>query len=418
MLKAALIRIIYTAILFLAGLVLSNLALPEKFGIISLLVLNASLLIIVTGFGTDSMVLYKVSNKEWNSQQAFHFIWRGLLLQISFFAVLEMASLLIFRKTLLSAQGSEYLVIDAAYFLGVLIVEKYLSLYYSMNRSGSFNSILAAVAVCYLLLLLLFYYLVKVEFKYVLYLFAFQSLSQGLALIVFFRPGDYRNTRLENKEFLSALKISMIVMITNVVQLLAYRVDFWLLNFFYSNYEVGLYAQASKFANLSWIIPNIFAQLLIPKFAVMNRDRIREVFSTAFYFNFLLVLATILCAVIFYFFYLNPEYRKGLTAFYLMLPGYFFWGSVIYFASCFSGLGKFSYNLMASSFCFVIIVVMDLILIPMYGITGAAIANTIAYSIVFLLYLVFLRKQFSFRVRDLFLIRKNAFSNILKLVDK
>jgi O-antigen/teichoic acid export membrane protein len=418
MLRAALIRIIYTVILFLAGLVLSNLALPEKFGIISLLILNASLLIIVTGFGTDSMVLYKVSNKEWTSQQAFHFIWRGLFLQILFFAVLELGSLLIFKKTLLSSQGSEYLIIDAAYFIGLLIVEKYLSLYYSMDRPKSFNIILTTVAVFYLLLLLLFYYLVKVEFKYVLYVFAFQSLAQGLALIVLFRPGDYRNTRFENKEFLSALKVSVVVMITNVIQLLAYRVDFWLLNYFYSNYEVGLYAQANKFANLSWVIPNIFAQLLIPKFAVMDRDRIREVFSTAFYFNFLLLLATILCAGVFYFFYLRPEYRSGLPAFYLMLPGYFFWGSVIYFASCFSGLGKFSYNLMASSFCFVIILVTDFILIPVYGINGAAIANTIAYSLVFFLYLFFLRKRFSFHLQDLLLVRKNAFSNILKLVGK
>jgi len=62
MLKSAFIRLLYIIILFFANLILSNLALPEKFGILSILILNASLLTIVTGFGIESIVLYKLSN--------------------------------------------------------------------------------------------------------------------------------------------------------------------------------------------------------------------------------------------------------------------------------------------------------------------------------------------------------------------
>jgi O-antigen/teichoic acid export membrane protein len=418
MLRVALIRIIYTVIMFLAGLVLSNLALPEKFGSISLLVLNASLLSLITGFGSDSMVMYKVSNGQWNTAQAFQFTWRTILIQLVIFVFLEFGSWFIFHKTFLSAEGGGYLIIDAIYFIGLIIVEKYLALFYSLNKAKIINVILVLIASVYLLFLLLFYYFIKPDFSYVLYLFAFESLVQAVALIVFFGINHSRNLSLEHKEFWGAIKLSSIVMVTNVVQLFAYRLDFWLLKYFYSSYEVGLYAQANKFANLSWIIPNIFAQLLLPKFASVDRTKTKEVFSVAFYFNFIILLITILCTQFFYAFYLEPEYKVGLRSFYLMLPGYFFWASVIYFGAFVSASGKFLYNLVGSSLCVVLIFLADIILIPSYGIEGAAIANSVTYTVVFFVYQYIFIKKFSFRWSELLWPRRGALPNVLNFLTK
>ncbi len=76
-----------------------------------------------------------------------------------------------------------------------------------------------------------------------------------------------------------------------------------------------------------------------------------------------------------------------------MLPGYFFWAAVIYVGAYFSWAGKFYYNLICSSLCFIVILIADLVLIPEYGIAGAAWANTIAYSLVFLFYIYLLVKE-------------------------
>jgi O-antigen/teichoic acid export membrane protein len=418
MLRVALIRIIYTTIMFLAGLVLSNLALPEKFGSISLLILNASLLSLITGFGADSMVVYKVSNGQWNTTQAFQFTWRTILIQLTIFVFLEFGSWFIFHQTFLSAEGSSYLAIDSIYFIGLVIVEKYLALFYSLYKSKAVNIILAFIASVYLLLLLLFYYFIKPDFVYILYLFAFESLVQAVALIVFFGVKHSRNLSLEHKEFWGAIKLSSIVMATNVVQLFAYRLDFWLLKYFYGSYEVGLYAQANKFANLSWIIPNIFAQLLLPKFASVDKTRTKEVFSVAFYLNLIILLITILCTQFFYSFYLDPEYKDGLRSFYLMLPGYFFWASVIYFGAFVSASGKFLYNLVGSSLCVVLIFLADIILIPSYGIEGAAIANSVSYTAVFFVYQYIFIKKFSFRWSELLWPRKRALPNVINFFTK
>lgn len=205
-------------------------------------------------------------------------------------------------------------------------------------------------------------------------------------------------------------------MVTNVIQLLAYRIDFWMISFFYGNYDVGIYAQANKFANFAWIIPNILSQILIPRFATMKKQESSDVISTAFTLNFFIVLLTLFLAHFFYFFYLDLQYRMGLSAFYLMLPGYFFWGTVIYFGNYFSAKGKFLYNLLASSLCFVLILIIDLVLIPRYGIKGAAVANSITYCSVFIFYLAILVRKGSFAVNDLLLPRKKSFSNIFNMV--
>ncbi len=132
--------------------------------------------------------------------------------------------------------------------------------------------------ICLPLPLLLVYYFIKVDFSTVLYFFVFQSFIQGIALVILFhfRNKAFEKARLRGKDFFSALRLSSIVMITNVIQLTAYRLDFWLLKYFYGNYEVGIYAQANKFANLIWIVPNILAQLLITRFASADKMMCHE----------------------------------------------------------------------------------------------------------------------------------------------
>jgi O-antigen/teichoic acid export membrane protein len=416
MLRAALIRFFYLAIMFLAGLVLSNLALPEHFGSISLLVLNASLFSLITGLGSDSMVIYKVSNDQWNISKAFQFTWGSILIQVLIFVAFEFGSWFLTHKTLLSDEASDYLIIEAVYFIGLVVTEKYTALFYSLHKTRPANTILALVGFIYLLLLLLFCYYIRVTLLYVFYAFAFQSLVQALVLVLFFGVVRVEQASWNMREFLRAVRLSSVVMATNVIQLFVYRIDFWLLKYFYSNYEVGVYAQANKFANLCWVIPNVLAQLLRPKFASMDRHRIKEVFSVAFYVNILIVLSTTLCTLFVYFFYLRPEYKGGLIPFYLMLPGYFFWASVIFFAAYVSSTGKFLYNLVASSSCFVLIVFADLMLIPQYGMKGAAIANSLCYTAVFFIYFYVLKRRFSFNWNGFLSPYKETWYNVFKIV--
>jgi O-antigen/teichoic acid export membrane protein len=288
--------------MFIAGLILSNIALPERFGIISLLILNASLLSIITGLGTESIVLHKVARDKWKLLKTLQFVWYGILIQILLFLVLEFLSLHFLNRTLLSNQNVSYLAIDVFYFIGLVLSEKYMILLYSFNRTLLANIAMTLVAMAYTITLVFLYYIIKMEFVTALYCFALQSLVQGITLFVIFHLKNHSldTERLKRSEFFAAIGLSFIVMTTNIIQLAAYRLDFWILKYFYSNYEVGLYAQANKFANLIWIIPNVLSQLLITKFSSIEKGFVPKIFSTAFYLNLMGVFFTIICKNIFF----------------------------------------------------------------------------------------------------------------------
>jgi O-antigen/teichoic acid export membrane protein len=417
MFRSLFIKVLYTILMFLATILLGNIAHPEHYGAISLLILNAALFSLVTGLGADTMIMHMVGNNKWSIDEAIYFMWRTIVLQLSLFVVLELGCMFFFKISLLSTQpGFHYFFIDLLYFLGVVLVEKFIALFYSVHKATIANIALVVVASAYFLLLSVYYFFLHTNFSIILYSFAIQSLLQGVVLlIIFFSNHNLKGSPIKDKKITFFFRASSIVMITNIIQLLAYRIDFWILKANYSNYEVGIYSQANKFANLVWLVPNVTAQLLVPKYIMIEKTDLLKVFRSSFVTNLLIVIATIVFANVFYWWVLNPEYRQGLKAFYLMIPGYFFSAAVIYFSSYFSWKGDFKYNLWGSIGCFLVILIADLLLIPKLSYNGAAIANSIAYTSIFGYY-IFRMTRVNFKMSDLFMLRPNDIQKAIMIL--
>jgi len=382
MLRSALYKATYTIVFFLANLLLANLILPEHFGTISLMIVNASVFYLLTNMGADSIIMHSVNSGKWNLVQATSFTANLFGVQLVFFLLLELGHINLWSSTLLVQQNNAFLFGEILYFTGLILTEKFLLLHYAEHNAVVANRILLLTAAFYIAVLAYARLVHVASFSLLFHLFCLQSFVQGcLLLIAFFWNGTVRRFAAIGLRTLFALfKSSAVVMVTNLLQLLAYRIDFLLIKKFYSAYEVGIYAQVNKFANLMWVIPNIFAFLLMPKFRKIDAGKIPLVFRYALFSGIALLFATVIITVVFYNYFIVIAYRNGLPSFYLMLPGYFCWSIVIYFGAYFSWLGKFKYNLLVSSICFVSILLCDLLLIPKFSINGAAIANTIAYS--------------------------------------
>lgn len=418
MLRSITFKVIYTGLMFLSGLVVSNLALPGGFGIISLLILNASLFSLVTGLGADSMIMHMLANKKWSKEEAAYFMWQTLGLQLLLFLLFEAGCYFLWHKSLLSNQESGlFYIIDFIFFTGLILTEKFSSMLYSLYRATITNYILCFIAFSYLILLSGLYYYFKAGFFTILFFFAAQGLLQGVSLLLLYMiQNGFRTQKVSNQQLRATFMLSSVVMITNIIQLFAYRIDYWLLKVYYSNYEVGLYAQASKFANLLWLLPNIITQLLIPQYGIVEKKVVPVIFRTAVYFNVLVLAGTVICTNIIYRYFLNAEYQAGLSSFYWMLPGYFCWAAVVYFSGYVSWNGKFHYNLIGSAACLILIVSMDLLLIPKYSFNGAAIANTIVYTLIFIYYIFLLLRKYSFKPGVLFTLKMKDYLLVLKLL--
>jgi O-antigen/teichoic acid export membrane protein len=419
MLQSVLYRVGYTAFTFIANIILANVLEPAYFGKISLLIVNASIISLLTGFGADGIVLHLLVNKKWNIKQSFLFIWIVLGLQTILFLLMQGVFNYIYHTTLLSQVPTQYLLFELLYFLGLIVTEKYLVFYYSTNKDRLVNILLLSVSLFYIALLILFQLQSLISYLTALKLLSAVSLTQLILIISIFhfaiKPLQFEVVKWQ--EFTTVFRKSSIIMITNVIQLLAYRIDFWFVKLYHSDYALGLYAQANKLANLIWIIPNIISLLAIPKFNKLSKSDLSAFFRVVAVSNFILTFLTLIASQVLYQNILSKEYFQGISSFYLMLPGYFGWAMVIYFAAYFSWLGKFQYNLYASLACFLLIVLLDILLIPSYSINGAAISNTIVYLSILILYIFFYIKESNSSIFDFFILHKNdllVFQKILR----
>ncbi len=414
MLKPALYKALYTVVVFFANLLLANLLLPALFGTVSLMIVNAAIVYLVTGLGTDSVVMHAVTNNKWTHAEAAAISRYGFGVQLLLFALLQWAHFALFSTTLLAGQAAPFLLYEILYFTGLALVEKSVVLLYAQGDAALANKALFGAALFYIAVLFAAMQSAFFSAAALIGLFCGQSLLQGAVVALLYAVHRRRaaGSRFRLQKFYGVLKMSLVVLLTNFIQLLAYRIDFLLIGYFGNDYQVGLYAQANKFANLMWIVPNIFALLLMVRFAKIGTKGLPLLFRSALVLSLLLLAVTVVATLFFYAYLIAPAYSAGLAAFYLMLPGYFCWSIVIYFGAFFSWQGRFANNLIISGFCLALISVCDFFLIPRFAIRGAAVANSIAYSSTLVLCFYLLSRQVQIRLRDIFAIRKTDYEDI------
>jgi O-antigen/teichoic acid export membrane protein len=278
---------------------------------------------------------------------------------------------------------------------------------------------MAAVMLLILFLLLLYYFALIPFDPDPLIFFTFIPMMQAIPLIWYFHRKAILQFVFPSKpDIKSFLNFSFIVFITNTIQFLAYRIDYWVLIYFYSTTELGIYAQANRFAQLQWVIPNVAASLIIPAIAATKPRLTDTGFLTLvkliFISGIIIAILLYMIAYLLFAYFLPIDFSPGLRALVLMLPGFYFFTLNILFAAWFAAQRKLWVNLNGSLICLVSIFIADLILIPKYSFNGAAIGNSIAYSLAAFYSLYMFLKLSSFNWKDLLQMPFYDWKKILK----
>ena len=296
------------------------------------------------------------------------------------------------------------------------MVEKFTSLYYSQHEAKLCNRILA-ICSSFLFFIMIILWITKpiyiVEdpvWVYTLFIFI-PAFVLMLSFLFKYRPVM---KKISEEDYKSFSTFSVIVLLTNIIQFIAYRADYWIITLYYDHDAVGVYAQASKFAQLLWIIPGILAALIIPALKneqqKLTRADLLSVIRLSFYFHFLLSLVVILVAFFIYSFFLPSEFYNGFFSMLIMLPGYLLFIIATLFAAYFSANRLLKTNLYGSILCCCLIIILDLLLIPHLNYKGAAIANLLSYSIATIYFIYKAMPEMKMTISDLFVIRKDDFA--------
>ena len=218
-------------------------------------------------------------------------------------------------------------------------------------------------------------------------LFILTSFFQAVLLSVFFHFNQQQAmlfSPVNREDWKKFFSYSFVVFITNIIQFLAYRVDYWLVVFFKGEEALGLYSLAVRLSQLFWILPLLFAAIIFPQTAdskIVNYElRVITLVRITVAILFLAGLVAITLARPLIPFLFGKPYERSVEPFIYLLPGIFLFGVNILLAAYYAGKKQLHVNLIGSTMCFLIVLFLDLVLIPRYGINGAAIASTIAYS--------------------------------------
>lgn len=417
LIRGFIFRIIFTGIGFFASLLIAKLAGTSQFGILSLIIVNAALIHIITGLGTDAAIVWHgAAGKEFTKNKMFTFAIGSAAIQLLLFFLPAIGVFLITGKTLLGRESS--LVIfysELIYFTGLVFIDKFSSLFYSQQDARRCNKILAIVSLV-MLSGILFLWMIRTEYIsdypvliYSLFIFI-PSIVVSFSFIQKFKPGFEKIAKSELKSFLS---FSILVFVTNIIQFVAFRADYWFISWYYDFAELGVYAQASKFAQLLWIVPGILAGLIVPALKNEKQPLTNITFLSICRLNFFLHLfiSFLLLAISYsiYRLFLPEAYTDGFLALLIMLPGYLLFIYATMLASFYSAKRLLQINFYGSLICFVLMIAFDFILIPVYSYYGASFANLIAYTLTAFYFIVRSRKIINAGFSEYFLLRKADF---------
>ena len=407
--------------LFSLSLFILNIAFARYFGAVEsgkvyLITTTLSLYIICSSINIETGIGFYAAAKKVNLTTS---LFAGLL-----FTVISVMVLLMFQyipgfRDYFSDRNWDWYY-SIFYITGNLLVSIFCALFYAYNNYVWPNVTLAC---CMLLLTAFFfinnqYQLYTREESLVVYFSFF--IVQALILISGFFYKQAKAVKLSisliNKRHLkSIVRYSLIALMSNVVFFLLYRMDYWLVEYYTSGSELGNYIQASRFGQALLIAPSIFSAIIIPRIA----DKSIKRFDKPAAFAFVILAFIFLCVLIFLLFIgpaffkmlLGEEYIHMYWPSVIKIPAILFLSLSFILGAWFAGINKVIYNIYSTVVGVIVILISDFLLIPAYGITGAAVASLLAYLAVLITSVYLYNSKTNQRFDDLLRFCKNIVKN-------
>ena len=179
----------------------------------------------------------------------------------------------------------------------------------------------------------------------------------------------------------------------NVLQFYNYRLDNFIVNSYLGASEVGVYSISVRMAELLWRFPDAVSFVILPKAAATDRQIMNR--FTPRIFRLTLVITTLgaffltLIGKPFIQIVYSSLFLSAFAPMLWLLPGVVLLGSAKVLTNEIAGRGYPHYNSINSGLALVLTVIFDLLLIPRWGVVGAAAASTISYTATFILAILF-----------------------------
>lgn len=196
----------------------------------------------------------------------------------------------------------------------------------------------------------------------------------------------------------------------NIAQFLNYRFDVFLVAFFWGPVQVSFYIIATSLAEKLWEIPNAIRTVLLYK--VASSDANMGKVTTECVIRVITVLVGGMCLMVALISYplihwlFGTDYLSSVPALVFLMPGIWTLSIGKLLAVHLTGSGRPEVGTLGAIVSLIVTIVLDLLLIPKFGIVGASIASSISYSLATLVILVVFLRVTGGNLADVILLRR------------
>lgn len=227
-----------------------------------------------------------------------------------------------------------------------------------------------------------------IDFKTFITFYLFiSSVSTISSIIIYFklaRP-KFSFTFLNREQFKYILNLSFLAYAANFFQFLAYRMDFWFVQYYSGTKSLGIYSLSVNLAQMLWLLPQAVATIFLSYAGSGNSlQAIQQTNQLCRLTLSILAVVTIGLACTIHFlipFLYGVEFVDSAFLFQLLVIGIVPFCLTTIISSYFGGNGLIKINLIGSFIGFVACFAFDLLLVPTMGNKGAAIATIISYTV-------------------------------------
>lgn len=388
---------------------------PEGKGIYALAVLLPGLLVTFTNLGINPATVFNVAKNRYPAREIFG---NNIILTvfISIFTVLVgLVIIFFFGSRLFPGTGREYLLLALCLIPLNFFFDFISSILIGLQKLTTYNvlcflqSFIFLILVGALILGLQFGVKAAISAQIIAYL------SAGIVLFFSARKVTGGVLWRPNKEYLKDASFYGIkANLGSMISFLHLRANLFLINIFLNPAAVGLYSAAVGIAEGMWLISRSASTVLFPRVASETDPRSLKQFTPLVCRNVLLVALILVVVLIVFSRWLivllySEAFLESVQPFRILLIGTF--------VAC--GHGVLVNDLMArgrpmlvsyiAGVPLILNIILNIFWIPLWGISGAAWATTVSYSIMFIITIFIYGKISGNKIKDIILPQKSDF---------
>jgi len=398
----------------------------EQRGIYTLAVLLPEILVTFLNLGVAPATVYFISRKKILPNKTISDNLT-LALWISVGSILVGTIIILFARNFIFPDVPIFILMLSLIVIPLSLIIGYLNaIFQGLQDFRSFNLISMTTQLVMLVLVVIFVWVIPMSTTGAMIAYLISNASGVLLLLVLLirkigSPGKW-NLRLNILHIRQIMDYSIKSHISNAITYLNYRVDNLILNRIAGPSPVGLYSISVGLSERLWIPSTAIGSVIFSRIASLEDGDVRREEITPLTTRFVLWLSILLALVaapilvliipILY----SSEYIGSIQPLLLLIPGTIAFNVGRILSNDIAGRGKPEINMVISAIALIINIIANLLLIPHYSASGAALASTISYTVLVIIVIIAYCRLSKVRWTSILLPQRSDFRNIKKFL--